>query len=169
MALAVLADLPREQGSPWVLPAPKDAAKHLSQSVVENAWLRIRDHAGVADIRLHDLRHTMGTYASQAGVNAFQVRDLLRHANVAMTGRYANRDEDPIRSISEIVGERIAAGLAGGAAGEVVPFKRPERDRCAHSAGLALLCLFVFIRQFNCEKTAAVGHVGKPFFICLRP
>jgi integrase len=127
MALAVLADLPREQDSPWVLPAPKDTAKRLSQSVVENAWLRIRDHAGVADIRLHDLRHTMGTYASQAGVNAFQVRDLLRHANIAMTGRYANRDEDPIRSISEIVGERIAAGLDGGAPGEVVPFKRPGK------------------------------------------
>lgn len=127
MMLAVLADLPREQGSPWVLPAPTDAAKRLSQSVVENAWLRIRDHAGVADIRLHDLRHKMGTYASQAGVNAFQVRDLLRHANIAMTGRYANCDEDPIRSISEIVGERIAAGLASGAPGEVVPFKRPGK------------------------------------------
>jgi integrase len=127
MALAVLADVPREHGSPWVLPAPKDAAKPLSKSVVENAWQRIREHVEIPDVRIHDLRHTMGTYASQAGVNAFQVRDLLHHANVAMTGRYANRDEDPIRSISEIVGERIAAGLEGGAPGEVVPFKRPGK------------------------------------------
>ena len=127
MALAVLADLPREHGSPWALPAPKDAAKPLSKSVVENAWQRIREHVEIPDVQIHDLRHTMGTYASQAGVNAFQVRDLLRHANIAMTGRYANRDEDPIRSISEIVGERIAAGLEGGAPGEVLPFKRPGK------------------------------------------
>ena len=128
MALAVLADLPREQGSPWVLPAPKDAAKKLSTNPSSKTpGCESANMLAIADIRLHDLRHTMGTYASQAGVNAFQVRDLLRHANIAMTGRYANRDEDPIRSISEIVGERIAAGLEGGAPGEVVPFKRPGK------------------------------------------
>lgn len=127
MALAVLADLSREEGSPWVLPAPKNSTKNLSQSVVENAWLRVRDAAGVSDIRLHDLRHTMGTYASQAGVNAFQVRDLLRHANIAVTGRYANRDEDPIRSLSEIVGERIALGIGGCRASETGPKSGPEK------------------------------------------
>jgi integrase len=99
----------------------------LTKSVVENAWQRIREHVGIPDVRLHDLRHTTGTYASQAGVNAFQVRDLLRHANISMTGRYANRDDDPTRSISDIVGERIAAGLEGRAPGEVVPFKRHEK------------------------------------------
>jgi integrase len=123
MALAIIAELGKVEGSPWIFPAPRDLEKHLSLSVVENAWRRIRDRAGAPDVRIHDLRHTIGTYASQTGVNAFGVRDLLRHATIAMTGRYANRDADPIRSVSEAVGARVAAGLSGGAGGEVVPLK----------------------------------------------
>jgi hypothetical protein len=30
-----------------------------------------------------------------------------------MTGRYVNRTDDPVRSLSDHVGDRIAAGLAG--------------------------------------------------------
>ena len=48
----------------------------------------IRDRAGLTDVRLHDLRHTTGTYAGAAGLNAFIVRDLLGHKTLAMTGRY---------------------------------------------------------------------------------
>lgn len=113
MALALLAGLPRVASSPWVLPAPQDSSAPLSVSVAENAWARVRTHAGLADVRLHDLRHTAGTFVSQTGANAFLVRDFLRHRTIAMTGRYANRDADPVRAVSEIVGERIAAGLDG--------------------------------------------------------
>ena len=118
-----MAEQPRDEGSPFVFPAPKDPQKHLSTSVLENAWQKLRAHAGLDDVRLHDLRHTVGTYASQTGMNAFGVRDLLRHRNVAITSRYANRDFDPIREAFEAIGERIADGLAG-KKGEVVPLKR---------------------------------------------
>ena len=110
--LAIVNEIARKEGSPWVLPAPSDGKKHLSKSVVENAWQRIHDHAGILDVRIHDLRHTVGTLASQTGVSAFLVRDLLRHSNVAVTARYANRDEDPIRRVSEDVSARISSGLA---------------------------------------------------------
>ena len=62
-------------------------------------------------MRLHDLRHTAGTYVSQTGANAFSVRDFLRHKTLAMTGRYANRDADPIRAAAQAIGERIAQSL----------------------------------------------------------
>jgi hypothetical protein len=43
------------------------------------------------------------------------VRDLLRHKNLAMTGRYVNRADDPVRTLSDQVGERISAdGLQAG-------------------------------------------------------
>lgn len=129
-ALAILAIEPREDGSEWVLPAPLDKTRRLSKSVVENAWQRIRVRAGFPDMRLHDLRHTVGTLASQGGGNAFQVRDLLRHANVAVTARYANRAENPIRAISEDVGARIEAGMQGRPAAEIVTFApRPKAQK----------------------------------------
>lgn len=121
-ALEIIVALPRVDGSPFVLPAPKNPQAPLSIFVLENGWQRLRARAGLDDVRIHDLRHTVGTYASQTGMNAFGVRDLLRHQSVAITARYANRDADPIRAASEAIGARIAAGLAG-ASGEVVPLR----------------------------------------------
>jgi hypothetical protein len=40
-----------------------------------------------------------------------------------MTGRYVNRAEDPVRTLSELVGERITAAMAGRQPAEVVPLK----------------------------------------------
>lgn len=122
-ARQVLKQLPGAKGSPWVLPSTTDANKALSKTAIENAWGRIRAAAKLDDVRLHDLRHTVGTYAGQAGANAFLVRDLLRHKTLAMTGRYVNRADDPIRALSDQVGERIEAGLAGRHAANVVALR----------------------------------------------
>ena len=73
---------------------------------------------------MHDLRHTVGTYAAQFGANAFLVRDLLRHKNLAMTSRYVNRADEPVRTLSGQVGERISAAMSGRSAADVVYLKR---------------------------------------------
>lgn len=110
-AFEVLAALPREQGAIFVFPRTDDTERHVSREALEGAWARLRWRAGIDDVRLHDLRHTVGTYASQAGVSSFIVRDLLRHSNITMTGRYANFDADPVRQVSNAVGGRIQAAL----------------------------------------------------------
>jgi hypothetical protein len=43
----------------------------------------------------------------------------------AMTGRYVSRADDPVRILSDLVGERIAAGLEGRKSDEVVPNRAP--------------------------------------------
>ena len=113
-ARQVLKQLRKPRTSDWVLPSTLDAKRPLSKTAIEAAWQRIRAVAKFEDVRLHDLRHTVGTYAGQSGANAFLVRDLLRHKNLSMTGRYVNRADDPVRTLSDQVGERIAAGLAVG-------------------------------------------------------
>jgi integrase len=87
----------------------------------------IRDRAGLADVRLHDLRHTTGTYAGAAGLNAFIVRDLLGHKTLAMTGRYVSRHVDPLRAAADAVSGQIAAAL-NGPAGEVVEMPKAGRN-----------------------------------------
>jgi integrase len=121
-ARQVLKVLETTKASEWVLPSASNARRPLSATGLETAWGRIRTAAQIEDVRLHDLRHTVGTYAGQSGANAFLVRDLLRHKDLSMTGRYVNRADDPVRTLSDQVGERIAAGLAG-RKGEVVPLK----------------------------------------------
>jgi integrase len=123
-ARQVLKQLEKAKASRWVLPSTVDAERPLSKTAIETAWQRIRTAAKFDDVRLHDLRHTVGIYAGQSGANAFLVRDLLRHKNLSMTGRYVNWADDPVRTLSDQVGERIAAGLAGRPLAQVLPLKR---------------------------------------------
>ena len=106
-ALDVLKSLPRVKGSALVFPRNTDITVPISKEVMESAWQRLRWRAEIVDVHIHDLRHTVGTYAAQAGVSGFIVRDLLRHANISTTGRYANFDANPVREVADIVGARI--------------------------------------------------------------
>ncbi|HEY0835625.1 MAG TPA: tyrosine-type recombinase/integrase [Azospirillum sp.] len=108
---ALVAELERQVGKVPTYAACQEAATKTKTSLP----------AGLTDVRLHDLRHTVGTYAGQAGANAFLVRDKLGHKTLAMTGRYVNRDANPLRELSDKVENRIAAALrakAGGVAAE---------------------------------------------------
>jgi integrase len=122
-AVALLSGSVRDDASPIFQVAD---GKLLSVSMLEKAWRRICKRAGLENARLHDLRHTVGTYAGGAGLNAFLVRDLLGHKTLAMTGRYVQRDADPLRAAADAVSGSIAAAMAGGAGAEVVPMTRVQ-------------------------------------------
>jgi len=52
-------------------------------------WLRILKRAGITDrVRIHDLRHTVGSYAHRAGASQREVADLLGHKQMATAARY---------------------------------------------------------------------------------
>lgn len=113
-ALDILKGLQKRRRGKWVLPGDEKGTRHLNREVAETVWQKLRHRAEIEDVRLHDLRHTVGTLAGQLGANAFLIQHLLRHRTVAMTGRYVNADANPIRDVSDAVGDRIAEGLAGG-------------------------------------------------------
>ena len=126
-ARQVLKALQADETSEFVLPSISVAKRPISKAGIEAAWQRIRAAAQLDDVRMHDLRHTVGTYAGQSGANAFLVRDLLRHKNLAMTGRYVNRADSPVRTLSDQVGERIAAAMTGTPPAAVVSLKSAVR------------------------------------------
>ena len=63
---------------------------------------------------------TTGTFAAQAGANAFLVRDKLGHKTLSRAGRYVSRDVDPLRLLSDKVADWIAGAMRG-EPGQVVP------------------------------------------------
>lgn len=91
-----------DRASEWVFPAITKKG-HLSINTIEKIWKRVRDEAGFPDVRLHDLRHGVGTAAGRTGANAFLIKDKLGHRNVATTSIYVNRDAAPLRALSDAV------------------------------------------------------------------
>jgi integrase len=54
------------------------------------AWRTAAEAAGLADVRLHDLRHTFASRLVMRGVPLATVSRLLGHASIHMTMRYAH-------------------------------------------------------------------------------
>lgn len=77
-------------GSPWVFPSASGGHVRWLKTAFRNSCQR----AGIADFRIHDLRHTCASWLVMAGVDLYTVRDLLGHTSIATTERYAHLAPD---------------------------------------------------------------------------
>lgn len=92
---------------------PRDNLKH--------AWRSIRRRAGLAEVRIHDLRHTFASVGAGAGLGLPIIGKMLGHSQASTTMRYAHLEADPVRRASETISNQIAARLEGRPASKVVP------------------------------------------------
>ena len=99
-----------EPGCPWVFPA-RCGNGHLID-VRKPLW-RAMARADISDLRPHDLRRSFASLAVNAGVDLYQIKDLLGHSSVAVTQRaYAHLQQDTLRTASEIVAQTIGDALS---------------------------------------------------------
>jgi integrase len=101
-----------DQKSGWVI-GGRESGHPLTCYAAESGWKRSCARAGLENARLHDLRHTVGTYAAVTGANAFAIRDLLGHKTLAMTGRYVERAAEIVRGTADAVSILVSTSLAG--------------------------------------------------------
>ena len=104
-----------------------DPSEPLRATKAEHAWARLCKRAGITNARIHDLRHTAGTFGALAGGNAFMLRDFLGHQTLAMTGKYVERAADMVRATADAVSNRVAAALNAGTAPPVEIVKLARR------------------------------------------
>ncbi len=97
-----------QQGNgPWLFPSVRDPS--CSRCIDLSLWYAARREAGIEDVRLHDLRHTVASQAAINGVPLPVVARLLGHSNVRMTMHYTHVGDREIEAAAERVGQTIAA------------------------------------------------------------
>ena len=96
MAMEVLLERKKDAISEWVFPSPKDDRQHLNDP--KRAWRRLCDSAELEDLRIHDLRRTMGSYQASTGANAYVIQKSLGHKSPQSTEVYARLNLDPVRA-----------------------------------------------------------------------
>ncbi len=57
---------------------------------IKKSWAGLLESAGINDFRFHDLRHDFASKLVAAGVDLYTVKELLGHASIEMTQRYAH-------------------------------------------------------------------------------
>ena len=94
-------------GSPWVFPT-RSASGHLEEP--KTAWKRILKRAGLSNLRMHDLRRTLGSWQAFAGTSLQVIGKSLGHKSIAATAIYSRLTMPPvIESVDKATDAMLAA------------------------------------------------------------
>lgn len=99
-ALELLRSIPRIDGNPFIFPSPVTGRPSPS---LHFPWWRIRERAGLSDVRLHDLRHSFASFLVNQGVSLYVVQGLLGHTQARTTQRYAHLANDTLSGAAEMI------------------------------------------------------------------
>ncbi|WP_446425062.1 tyrosine-type recombinase/integrase [Mailhella sp.] len=101
-ALQILEEISRK--SEWLFPSSRTDS-HIS--TIYEEWDRVRERAGLKDVRLHDLRHSFASFLVNSGCSLYEVQKLLGHQNPKVTTRYAHLAQDSLWRAANLVGEKL--------------------------------------------------------------
>ncbi|NCD35270.1 MAG: site-specific integrase [Spartobacteria bacterium] len=106
LSTGALAVLERQRGKHpvYVFPNP-DTGKPILQ--LHWTWDKIRKEAGLADVRIHDLRHSFASFLVNSGRSLYEVQKLLGHAQISTTQRYAHLSDETLLDAAETLGHVV--------------------------------------------------------------
>lgn len=116
-ARAILARRYQDAASEWVFPATRatvgaDGELRLgpmNEVRLRDAWTRVCKAAGISDTRIHDLRHTAGSWLAKLGANEAIRQKALGHQTPAMAARYSHLELDPVAAAMQGMSDAITA------------------------------------------------------------
>ena len=108
-AMEILAQLPRWEGCPYVVPNPETLKPFWS---VYHCWDKARKAAGLANVRMHDLRHSCASNLVNSGQSLYVVGTILGHAQTKTTQRYAHLSTDTLLAAANAAADHSGADWA---------------------------------------------------------
>jgi integrase len=96
----------------WVFPGV-GATGHLVEP--KSAWKRILRRAKIQDLRLHDLRRTLGSWQAATGASLPIIGKSLGHKSLTATQIYARLNIDPVRAAVDKATDAMLVAANGSA------------------------------------------------------
>lgn len=103
-------------GSAWVFPSARSKSGHLVEP--KGAWRKIVARAGLEDVRIHDLRRSLGSWLAITGAPLAVIGKSLGHSQMRATEVYARLSTEPVRS------------AIGTATAEILRLANPQAEAC---------------------------------------
>lgn len=113
-ALASKSDWTSEQTNKAIkeaLASPKDTIENYFQIAASKGISP--EQFSIDNLRIHDLRRTLGSWQAKAGASLVMIGKSLNHKSVQTTSIYAHLDKEPVRASIELATKNmlIAAGI----------------------------------------------------------
>jgi integrase len=105
-AIALLDTVPRRRHCDWIFANPKTLKPYVS---IFSSWDTARTAAGLAEVRVHDLRHSFASFLVNAGCSLYEVQKILGHSSVIMTQRYSHLSQDSLLKAASHAGAVVTA------------------------------------------------------------
>lgn len=111
-------------GEAFVFPGPGRTG-HLADP--SKAWRALRKKAGIENLRIHDLRRTLGSWQARQGASLAIIGKSLGHKTHQATAIYARLDLDPVRqSVESATAAMFEAGGIKEPA-QIIPIRQKAR------------------------------------------
>lgn len=94
-AAAVLNKIKETAVNDWVFPSSTSTSGHIETPT--KPWKRICERAGFTDLRIHDIRRTVGSWLAASGASNFTISKALGHMSPRSADVYARLTVDPVR------------------------------------------------------------------------
>jgi len=95
-AVKILHERKTHSQSEFVFPSATSASGHLQEP--RKGWERILKRAKIENLRIHDLRRTLGSWQAAEGASLSIIGKSLGHKSVHTTAIYARLNIDPVRA-----------------------------------------------------------------------
>ena len=96
-----------ERRGPYVFPSKESPLKPRTYDSIEKRWRKIRKAAGLADVRIHDFRHSHASFIANAGGSLLVIGAALGHSSPTTTARYAHIYDSTLRAAVKSVGAKV--------------------------------------------------------------